>query len=292
MSSLIWRLGGWVFPHRPFVALENRHRRKLEAERYELETREGRRLAAPNAELRGLHRGKRCFILCNGPTVRKQNLRPLKGEVVFSVSNGYHHPDFSVFTPRYHCVPQVTYGRLNEEDVIRWFNEMHEKLGDAELFLSTTEEKLVRTHRLFPGRNIHYVLLYDRLEDRLSDTIPDIAGPIPRVQSVPIMVLMTALYMGFIEIYLLGTDHDHFLTGEYKYFYEPTVLRGKDVSTDASGRLVTTRYDDFHELGHLWRQYRAIRNIANANDVKIWNATAGGALDEFPRVKLEDVVLS
>jgi hypothetical protein len=40
----------------------------------------------------------------------------------------------------------------------------------------------------------------------------------------------------------------------------------------------------------LWRQYRAIRRTADAASVKILNATAGGLLDVFPRVRLETVI--
>jgi hypothetical protein len=96
--------------------------------------------------------------------------------------------------------------------------------------------------------------------------------------------------MGFKDIFLLGTEHDHFKTGTYTYFYEPTVLKGKDLSTNPDGSLAQSNFDMFNELVRLWSQYRVLREIAAANGVRIWNATAGGELDEFPRVRLEDVV--
>lgn len=40
------------------------------------------------------------------------------------------------------------------------------------------------------------------------------------VQSVPIMCLELAIYMGFSEIYLIGTEHDALTTNQYKYFYD------------------------------------------------------------------------
>ena len=43
------------------------------------------------------------------------------------------------------------------------------------------------------------------------------------------MALLISMYMGLKTIYLTGTDHDDFRSGEYKYFYVPTVLRGKDL---------------------------------------------------------------
>jgi len=68
------------------------------------------------------------------------------------------------------------------------------------------------------------------------------------------------------------------------------VLKGKDFSVDENGNILTRRYDDLHGFARLWRQYRAVREIAQAHDVRLANATAGGDLDELPRVRLEDLV--
>jgi hypothetical protein len=168
---------------------------------------------------------------------------------------------------------------------------MHGRVGDAELFLSETEAALVEGERLFPGRTVRYLSLTESF-DELGEGIIDISGRVPGVQSVPIMCLMIAMYMGMSPIYLLGTDHDHFKTGVYKYFYEPTVLKGKDASVAEDGHVLTSRYQDFHDLAALWRQYRAMREIAQRAGIRIFNATHGGELDEFPRARLEDVVAS
>src|SRR6266699_6320133 len=144
MTSSVWRLGGWLLPHSVYVRLADRRRRRADALHYEREFGHMQRLAAPNAALRSRHEGARGFVLCNGPSVAQQNLRPLADEIVFSVSSGYLHPDYDRIKPRYHCVPQITYGRLTEQDVVGWFEEMHARIGNAELFLSATEEPLVR----------------------------------------------------------------------------------------------------------------------------------------------------
>jgi len=273
-----------------YIIWPEQKRQREEEERLRPEReREARLLAltAPNAQYRDLHRGKRCFILCNGPSVKQQDIAALAGELVFSVSNGYHHPDYAKIAPAFHCVPQITYGMLTRADVIAWFREMHEKTGTATIFLNHTEEPLVREEGLFPGRNVRYVYLAGSFSNRPTDAIPDISREIPGAQSVPIMCLMIAMYMGFKQIHLLGTDHDHFRSGEYKYFYEPTVLRGKDLTADVDGKLRGGWHDELAGLAALWNQYRAIRRIAEANGVAVVNSTAGGELDEFPRIPLE-----
>ena len=142
-----------------------------------------------NKRFKDLHKKQRCFIMCNGPSISKQDLLPLKNEIVFSVSSGYHHKDYQVIKPMYHCVPQITYGKMTEKDVVLWFTEMNEKLGNAELFLNYTEEELVRNKRLFPYRKVNYVCM-GRKFFTWEKKVIDIAKIIPAVQSVPIMCLI------------------------------------------------------------------------------------------------------
>lgn len=261
-------------------------RQKQEADRL----RRPLELSARNVELRDLHKGQRCFVLCNGPSVKRQDIGGLSNERVFSVSNGYHHPDYSAISPAYHFVPQLTYGRLTPDDAVTWFREMDSKLGRAILFLNYTERALVEKAELFREREVRYVTFSGLFSDYDPLAIPDISGRIPGVQSVAIMCMMAAMYMGFRQIYLLGTDHDSFRTGEYTYFFEPTVLKGKDPSTDADGKLVGGWHDELSALAALWGQYRIIKRMAEHHGIQIFNATAGGELDEFPRVRLESVI--
>jgi hypothetical protein len=246
-------------------------------------------LISRNSDLKDRHRGARVFILCNGPSVKKQNIQPLKDELVISVSSGYLHPDYAEIAPGYHCVPQITYGLMTRTDVVAWFREMHDRLGKATLILSDTEEPLVREEGLFPGRDVRYVHLKGLFSDLPPGTIPDLTAAIPGIQSVPILALMLAMYMGGDKLYLLGTDHDHFRSGEYQYFYEPTVLKGKDISVDEKGKLRGGWFGELSGLANLWSQYRSLKQIAHANSIEIFNATSGGELDEFPRVELKDV---
>lgn len=236
-----------------------------------------------NTSLKGSQLGGRCFIVGNGPSAAQLDLSLLQGEMIFSVSNGYLHPDFACYRPRFHCVPQITYGKMTEADVVAWFTEMHAHLGNAILFLSATEAKLVEQYGLFQGRIVHYLVLQNGLEAYSHSSAVDLSKPLPRVESVPVMAIMIAMYLGFKEIYLLGVDHDHFKTGAYEYPFELKVQRGKDVSVAQDGKVLIDRHDDFHSLARLWSQYRSLKQIAWSNNIHIFNATLGGELDEFPR---------
>lgn len=260
---------------------------------YKLAQKKKKKLAVckNNIQYKDIHKGQRCFILCNGPSINKQDLLPLQNEVVFSVSSGYHHKDYATIKPKYHCVPRITYGKLTINDVVNWFKEMDQKIGDADLFLNYTEESLVKENGLFKDRKVNYLWMEGESYGDLCK-IYNLTEIIPSPQSVPIMCLIIAMYMGFKKIYLIGTEHDSFRTGEYKYFYKPTILAGKDYSVTADGKISPdySLYEELTAYAILWKQYRFLKTIAVNNDISIFNATFGGALDEFERVELETVL--
>jgi len=245
-----------------------------------------------NRELKDRHRGSRCFIVCNGPSVKNQDLRLLRGEHVFTVSSGYHHPDFHLFKPKYHCIPQITYATLPVDRAVDWLNEMHASIGDAEIIMDAQERELVETRHLFPGRVVHYVCMGRNYFPLTSNWRVRLEGIIPRVQTVPVLVLMIAIYMGFQQIYLLGTDHDWFVTKRYDYFFPRSLMKAKETNVSQDGAMNNRIWEDLPEIKKIWGQYRAVKASAAAVGVDIFNATAGGMLDEFPRVDLKDLFRS
>jgi hypothetical protein len=165
---------------------------------------------------------------------------------------------------------------------------MHERTGDAELFLSQHEEPLVRENNLFPGRVVNYLCMHGEFRANSTPSL-DLTRAVPAVCSVPVMCLMIALYMGFKNIYLLGVEHDSFRTRKYTYFYEPTVLAGKTGSVTPDGTVTDDVCDELYTYYRLFNQYRAINRIARFRGVGVYNATAGGALEEFERVSFESL---
>lgn len=249
------------------------------------------RMLAPNKALRGRHRGERGFIVCNGPSVKAQDLLPLRDEVTLFVHSGYHHPDYDSIRPRYHCVAPAHFNhKLTRDDFVTWFHEMQGRIGPAELFLNAADEPIAREAGLTEGRTIHYLDLRGPMEPAPDRRLFDLTETIPEIQSVPIMCLMIMMYLGFKEIYLVGVEHSDWKSGSYKYFYEKSALDGKDESLDDEGRPITKNYQTFATMLNLWSQYRVLGEIARVNGVRIVNATAGGELDEYERADLARIL--
>ena len=240
-----------------------------------------------NNRLLDKHKGKRCFIVCNGPSLKTQNIRILKKELVFTVSNGFLHPDFEYINPKYHCIPQISYDVMPKLEAAKWLNSIDRHIGNAEIFLDHQEFSLIKKNKLFLKRQVHFMCL-GKNNFSSSKKIPDIDGLIPRVQTVPIMALMIAMYMGFKEIYLLGVDHDWFVKKEYSYFYGKGVTR-LDPKSLKDGENLSLLLDELPIVTKVFYQYRCINKIAKANGVKIFNATNGGMLDEFERTDFKEL---
>ena len=76
-------------------------------------------LVAKNIELKDIHKGKRCFILGSGPSIKKENLKPLKNEIVFALNNFYVHEDFAEMmsgnVPKYYMTAPVHPPQIEDE---------------------------------------------------------------------------------------------------------------------------------------------------------------------------------
>lgn len=246
------------------------------------------RQCAPNIAYRNIHQGKRCFIVCSGPSVKKQNLLPLKNEITFFVSTGFLHPDYSTIQPDYHCTPNIPpTPKVLREKFAEWFKLMDTKIGNTQLFLSAADANFIKQNDLFRDRRVSYLHMgLPWNSDRKK--IYDITQKIPWIQSVPIMALMLAMYMGCREIYLLGVELDELWCGEYKHFYDDEILRN-DIAVNEDGKSITPLIEMFKINYILWQQFDNLKRIAEANNIEILNATQGGALDIYKRVKFEDL---
>jgi hypothetical protein len=246
------------------------------------------RLCEPNISYKNIHQGQRCFIVCSGPSVKKQNLLSLKNEITFFVSSGFLHPDYSFIQPNYHCAVDILLTpKLTREKYAEWFQQMDSKIGTAQLFLSAADESFIIQNDLFRSRRLNYVHMGLKWDSARKE-IYDISQKIPTVQSVPIMAIMIAMYMGCGPIYLLGVELDEIWRGEFKHFYPNEIMRN-DLAVNEDGKSTTPLIEMFKINYTLWQQFDILRSIAEENNIKIFNATQGGALDIYRRAKFENL---
>lgn len=233
------------------------------------------------------HQEERCFILATGPSIKKQNLKLLAGEICIAVSNFFVHPDYNAIKPRYYCVAPC-HSPITEEAWQVWMKEMAQGTLDATMFFGLSDQRRVEANGYFANRLLHYLAFgtSEEVLDSMIDSGGDISSTVIAPQSVSVMALTIAIYMGFRTIYLLGCDHDWLChMHESKHFYEEKehamVRQGYNEWTSTSVEF------ECQCMLSLWQQYKILKYLAENKGTDIFNATGGGLLDVFPRANFE-----
>jgi N-acetylneuraminate synthase len=241
-----------------------------------------------NNRLKDRHTGQRCFILATGPSIKQQPVRQLAGEHCIAVSNFFVHPDYRTIRPRYHCIAPF-HAPITEEGWQDWLKEAAANTGDATMFFGLRDLQRNTRDGNFASRE-KFFLNFAGSTEQIETHGVDLTRILPPPQSVTIMALYGALYMGFTEIYLLGCDHDWILhLNASTHFYDESqhaLNRGGYNEWFAPG--LDTYFRDYLSL---WKQYKVLRDIADRRGVRIINATKGGLLDVFPRANFESLLV-
>jgi hypothetical protein len=277
------RLADWTLPPVLRAALLAAAARA----RHALASPEARRLLARNAEFRDRHRGQRCFVLATGPSIQRQDLSALAGEHLIAVSNFFVHPLFAKLAPRYYCVAPF-HPPLTETAYHNWLAEMgsaQSALPECTAFFDLADLGRVRAAGTFRDERVRFVAT----SPHARPARPRLTGLLRSPQSITLLALQVAIDLGFAEVQLLGCDHDWILhLGESRHFYAESEHAANRAGYDEwFGANVGAYCADYVRL---WDQYLWIRGVAETAGVRILNATDGGLLDLFPRVRLESVL--
>jgi hypothetical protein len=221
------------------------------------------------AGMHDLHRGERCFILGNGPSLKQTDLGMLKAEVTFGLNRIYLLFPQLGFATTYlvaintlvieQCAQDIR--ALNMAKFITWRARNHLR-GDPEVvFLDTdyTGPSTFSTQaagRLFEGSTVTYV------------------------------ALQLAFHLGFEQVVLVGVDHRFQTQGQPNV---PVVSRGEDpdhFSPDYFGRGFRWQLPD---LVASEQAYELARRGFEAAGRRVLDATIGGGLTVFPKVRYQDL---
>lgn len=237
-------------------------------------TKEGKKLSA----LKNIHKGERCFIVANGPSLRAEDLDLLQknGEVTFAMNRIYKIFPETCWKPTYYVC----------EDI----NIFHESLEDINSIPAKLKFIPVN-HKWFNGIKVDKALYfwanYQRSKDFPDSFSPDISKQMDSMGTVTFTCMNIAAFMGFKEIYLLGVDHN----------YTVTINESGETVVDPDAKdYFCENYDNdikdivVHDMGQNTRAYRQAKKYCDAHDIYIYNATRGGKLEVFPRVSFDDII--
>ncbi len=148
------------------------------------------------------HRGQRCFILGNGPSLGTTDLAPLADEITFGV-NG-------IFYMTWQCGFAPTYYVVEDNHVFADNLDRIEAVDAVAKFFPSKYRPIIKpaadTHFLPTDWSFYWGSTEWYETPRFSHDVSDVvyAG-----QTVTFLNLQLAAYMGFSEIYLIGVDFDY-----------------------------------------------------------------------------------
>lgn len=214
------------------------------------------------------HRGERCFIIGNGPSLRRTDLSLLRDEITFGLNRFYLAFDKLGFTTTYYVSVNelvmeqfaVDIAALPMPKFLYWPGQRYIPLANNTMFLrfgapQTRFEGDIR-RRLGPGSTVTYV------------------------------AMQIAYFMGFSQVILIGVDH-HFETqgrphatvvteGDDRDHFDPRYF-GQDVKWQLP------------DLEGSEAAYRVAKERFNAAGREIIDATVGGHLRVFRKVNYEEL---
>jgi len=224
-----------------------------------------RRLAA----LKDIHKGRRAFIIGNGPSLKQTDLARLKNEFTFGMNRIYLlFPELG-FTTTYFC-------SINDLVIEQFIHEI--AALPIPKFLSWHSHRFFtsETFNLQPATTNFIYTSYTG--PRFAQNV---TGRVWEGATVTNLALQLAFHMGFEKIILIGVDHNFTSKGEAN---QVVISDGDDpnhVSPDYFGRGVKWQLPDLDtsEVGYIMAR-EAYRKAGR----EIVDATIGGKLTVFPKV--------
>jgi hypothetical protein len=238
-----------------------------------------------NTVFRDCHKGRRCFIIGNGPSLKKQDLTPLAREITLVTNNFYFHPLISDdWQPTYYFLsdPQYFDGYVQLSE----FAQLNSRITTAKFFVPHFAAEFLEQSQALPPERTFYVATGGGVGEELQRR-PDLTTLTPGMQTVVQLAIMVAMYMGCSPIYLLGLDHDWLSHGgEDLHFYSD-----EDAESQPDGHVGNWTYLSLMEaMSTMWRYYETLARVARSEGIEIFNCTRGGFLDVFARRNYEKVV--
>lgn len=225
-------------------------------------------------KIKGIHRGKRCFIVATGPSLRIEDLDMLKNEWTISMNSIVACLDKTTWRPSYYIVQdseamkEMLDSNANIQDVSK--NVFISQIVRRKCYLSFDAQMLPLD---MCGHNTRHQLTGIKFSENCYEKIYD-------GYTVTYSAIQLAAYMGFKEIYLLGCDCNYNLKNKHAFGYHFSEEREEGLSDES----------DIMAL-RMISAYCAAKEYADKHDLKIFNATRGGKLEVFQRINFESLFI-
>ena len=219
--------------------------------------------------LKNSHLGDRCFIVATGPSLTIEDLEKISGEFTFGMNSICKIYGETSWRPSiYGIQDENVYGSM-EDDILHWYGNANNILVSdviAKNFVVPDNFRLFPLNRAYHDNQLEINKYFCKFSEDCFSIIYD-------GYSITYSLIQLAIYMGFKEIFLLGTDCSY-KKGEKNHFIE-------------SGFVDKNAYNSYNRM---MSGYYEIKKYVDSHNISVVNCTRGGQLEIFHRRDLDDVL--
>ena len=229
--------------------------------------------------LKNKHKGKRAFIIGNGPSLKIEDLDKLKNEITFASNKIYLAFDQTDWRPVYYSVIDIMVAQNNSEKIKNL--KLPNQIFTKQLFSYFDSNNIYITNKQ-NSNNQEYGFSQNLLE-----------GSLPGY-TVLFFQMQLAYYMGIQEIYLIGTDFSFSISKQIneKSINGEILLEQENENNHF--------HPDYRQPGEKWtypkleeqkQAFKAANDFFNSKRYKIKNASRKTKLKVFPLVNFDDLFI-
>ena len=222
------------------------------------------------SKFKNKHINQRCFVILTGPSLTLEDINMLKNETTFAVNSCIKLYSKTDWRPSYYVITdRLVYKSIGQE--------LETSDMSCPIFYSRNGlQTKIKKANSYPFKSLYFYHFINFLSNGKSTLgwSDNISKGVADAPSCVYAVMQIAYYMGFKEVYVIGADCNYSLDNQHSKIanYTPKVKISKNAGE------------------HVLKAWRSIKKHLDNKDMKVYNATRGGMLELFPRVKLEDVV--
>jgi hypothetical protein len=232
------------------------------------------------ASLKDSMKGKRCFIIGNGPSLNDLDLTLMKGEYTFGVNAIYLNYEKMQFHPTYYVVEDYLVAEDRAEEINKYDGPKIKFFGTFLDYVLKADKNTVK---------LNVIVNYEAENFKPFFAI-DCARKVGVGGSVTYICLQLAYHMGFESVYMIGFDHHYTIPN--------------DAATDNTA-VIESKSDDpnhfapgYFGKGYRWHDpnvsrmeegFKVAGQVFEAHGRKVYNATKGGKLEVFERKNYVDL---
>lgn len=220
-------------------------------------------------QFKGIHKGKRCFIVATGPSLRMEDLKTLHDhhEICISMNRIYNLFDQTEWRPDYYVI----------EDA-KMIEDLSDEISEIDLpykFVAANPECYWTREKAHSS--IKYQMIVQNYKEKpgFSECFEKY---VYNGRTVTYVCLQLAAYMGFSEVYLLGVDFNY----SKNLYAEENHFKGYHKSNP------NVRLNQI-DPERMRLAYEKAKEYGKTHDIRIYNATRGGKLEVFERKDFDKI---